>query len=245
MSSAVAHRPGYDLVMVSTQRVKTTGGGSFDFANLGPSLAVFIVQDGETPQLIATEDLGADSAAKSRPTWGAALAVDDDWLYAYGTANPDTAGVFGFSLQVARVRPDDALDSTKWRYWDGAGWRRDAGAAVELLPAAGGVSQTLSVFHEGGRWFALSKRDGDLGDQLVIWTAPGPTGPFTPTDPVASLPSDPDTGAVTYMPLAHPRILPEDGTMVVSYSRNNTDFQKIQDDPRLYRPRFLRVPLPD
>ena len=35
------------------------------------------------------------------------MAVDDDWLYLYGTANPDRDGVFGFSLHVARVRPDD------------------------------------------------------------------------------------------------------------------------------------------
>ena len=113
------------------------------------------------------------------------------------------------------------------------------------MPAVGGVSQTLSVFHRGERWYALSKRDGDLGDEMVFWTAPGPTGPFTPTDPVASLPSDPTTGAVTYMPLAHAEVFPEKGTMVASYSNNNTDPEKIKDDPTLYRPTFLRVPLPD
>jgi hypothetical protein len=30
---------------------------------------------------------------------------------------------------------------------------------------------------------------------------------------------------------------------VVSYSQNNTDFQAVEDDPRIYRPRFLRVSL--
>jgi hypothetical protein len=244
MSSAVAHRPGYDLVLVSTQRVRTTGGGSFDFANLGPSLAVFVVRRGDTPQLIATRDLGRDDDDKSRPTWGAALAYDDGWLYAYGTANPGTNGVFGFSLRVARVRPDDVLDSSRWRYWDGHRWQRSPGRAAELVPAQGGVSQTLSVFHQDGRWYALSKRDGDLGDQLVFWTAPGPTGPFTPTAPVATLASDPTSGSVTYMPLAHPLIFPETGTVVASYSRNNTDLAKVEADPRLYRPTFLRVPLP-
>ncbi|QWF21946.1 DUF4185 domain-containing protein [Nocardioides sp. LMS-CY] len=245
MSSAVAHRPGYDLVLVSTQRVRSTGGGSFDFANLGPALAVFVVRAGGAPQLIATKDLGADDADPARPAWGAALAVDDGWVYAYGTARPGQDGVFGFSLHVARVRPDDVLDAAKWRFWDGSGWQRSPDRAAALVPAEGGVSQTLSVFHQGGRWYALSKRDGDLGDQLVFWTAPGPTGPFAPTDPVATIASDSAAGAVTYMPLAHPRILPERGTMVASYSRNNTDFDKIRADPTLYRPTFLRVPLPD
>lgn len=245
MSTGVAHRPGYDLVLVSTQRVKTTGAGSFDFANLGPALAVFVVRDGETPQLIDVGDIGEDDKDRSRPAWGAAMAVDDNWLYLYGTANPDEEGVFGFSLHVARVRPDDVIEPSKWRFWDGRSWQRDAGRSAELVPAVGGVSQTLSVFHRGKRWYALSKRDGDLGDEMVFWTAPGPTGPFTPTSPVASLPSDPATGAVTYMPLAHAEVFPEKGTVVASYSNNNTDPEKIKDDPTLYRPTFLRVPLPD
>ena len=33
--------------------------------------------------------------------------------------------------------------------------------------------------------------------------------------------------------------------MIVSYSRNNTDAKKVQNDPFLYRPQFLRVTLPD
>lgn len=158
-----------------------------------------MVRAGDVPQLIATEDLGADDADPARPAWGAALAVDDGW------ATP----------------------------------------TAPLVLAEGGVSQTLSVFHQGGRWYALSKRDGDLGDQLAFWIAPGSAGPFAPTDPVATIAADSAAGAVAYMPLAHPRILPERGTMVVSYSRNNTDFDRIRADPTLYRPTFLRVPLPD
>jgi len=30
----------------------------------------------------------------------------------------------------------------------------------------------------------------------------------------------------------------------VSYSQNNTDFAQVVDDPRIYRPRFVRVRLP-
>ncbi|MBC2931610.1 DUF4185 domain-containing protein [Nocardioides sp. zg-1228] len=244
MSTAVSHRPGYDLVLVSAQRVAATGAGSFDFANLGPSLAVFVVADGATPQLIEVEDIGPDDPRRSPPEWGAAMAVADRWLYLYGTANPDQEGVFGFSLRVARVRPNDVLDVSRWRFWDGSAWQRDAGEAARLIPAAGGVSQTLSVFRRGGRWYALSKLDGDLGDQLVLWTAPRPTGPFTRTAPVASLPVNPDSGAITYMPLAHPQLFPRPGTVVASYSNNNVDARRITEDPRLYRPTFLRVRLP-
>ena len=243
MSVGVATRPGYDLVLVGLQRVRTTGAGSFDFDNLGSSFAVFVVEPGGTPQYLGREDVGPDQPDKSRPAWGAAMATDGEWLYLYGTANPEQDLVFGFSLHVARVRPDDILDISKWEYWGGSGWKRNAAGSVALIPAEGGVSQTLSVFRRGDTWYALSKRDGDLGNELVFWTAPAPTGPFTPTDPVAQTPVASD-GSVTYMPLAHPEIFPAEDSIVVSYSRNNTDFDRVLADPSLYRPHFLRLPLP-
>ena len=46
------------------------------------------------------------------------------------------------------------------------------------------------------------------------------------------------------MPLAHPELMARPGSMVISYSRNNLDFDAVVADPSLYRPRFLRVPLP-
>jgi hypothetical protein len=46
------------------------------------------------------------------------------------------------------------------------------------------------------------------------------------------------------MPLAHPDLLPEEGSVVVSYSRNVTDLKRLLTQPTLYRPRFLRVQLP-
>ena len=51
MSLGTVHRPGYDLVAVATQRVRSSGEGPFDFENLGPSVAVFVVPRGGTPQL--------------------------------------------------------------------------------------------------------------------------------------------------------------------------------------------------
>jgi hypothetical protein len=113
-----------------------------------------------------------------------------------------------------------------------------------LVPAVGGVSQTLSVFERDGRWYAVSKRDEFLGTDLVIWSSPRPTGPFTAAPPVAQIPSDATQGRLRYMPLAHPDLLPQDGSVIVSYSQNETDVTKVGDDPFLYRPRFLRVPLP-
>lgn len=244
MSVARVERPGYDLVGVGLQRVHTVGSGAFDFEALGPAVAVFLVPRGGVPQLVGVRDLGPDTADTTRPMWGAAALVEGEWVYLYGTARPRQATPAGFSLRVARVRVDDLLDVSRWRYWDGRAWSAEASAARQLLPAGDSVSQTLSVFGRDGRWYAVSKRGDFVGSDLTVWTAASPTGPFGNASVVARIPSEATTGTLRYMPLAHPDLLPEPGTVVVSYSENNTDVSRVLDDPRRYRPRFLRVPLP-
>lgn len=237
---------GPDVLAVTAQRVRRTDSvadGVFAFDILGPSIAFFAVPPGDPPRLLAVRDLGPDVADTTRPVWGAATAAADGWLYLYGTSRPPT-WTYGFSLRVARTRPAALGDQDRWQYWDGQDWQADPSAAVELIDAWGGVSQTLSVFEENGRWYAVSKRGEVLGTALTIWSAPAPTGPFSVASTVAQIPSDAATGTLLYMPLAHPALLPEPGSVVVSYSRNNTDLGVVLDDPQLYRPRFLRVPLP-
>lgn len=106
------------------------------------------------------------------------------------------------------------------------------------------MSQTLSVWPQDGRWYVLSKQDEFLGRQVVVWLGDSPVGPFGPPRAVADLPCDPSTGELRYMPLAHPGLLPESGTVVVSYSRNFLDMAEVCAAPSRYRPYFIRVALP-
>lgn len=247
MSVARIQRPGYDLVGVAAQRVRDNGdesAGVFAFDILGPAIVVYVVPAGGVPQLIALDDIGPDQVDITRPMWGAASAVVGGWVYLYGTARPVQAAYGGFSLRVARVRPDRPHRFDQWEFWDGDRWQPDPDAAIELIAADGGVSQTLSVFERDGRWYAVSKQDEVLGRDLAIWTAPAPTGPFTLAARPVEIPSDAATGTLRYLPLAHPDLLPKPGTVVVSYSQNDTDFADVVDDPRIYRPRFVRVRLP-
>ncbi|TYL45045.1 DUF4185 domain-containing protein [Nocardioides sp. BGMRC 2183] len=246
MSLTVLRRPGYDLVTVFAQR--TRAGDASDplgFTVLGPAVARFVVATDQTPQLLSVTDLGEDDTDTARPMWGAASVRDGGWLYAYGTARPpDAEPISGFSLRVARMRPDDVTRPGRWRYWDGAAWARPAEQAAELIGSVDGVSQTLSVFRRGTSWYAFSKRNEVLGTDLVFWTSDSPSGPFLAQPPAGELPSDGETGQLRYMPLAHPDLLPGKGTVIVSYSRNSTDVGAVLSDPLLYRPRFLRVALP-
>ena len=244
MDLAAVRRDGYDLVGISLQRVRTTGSGVFDFEVLGPALALFEVPVGRTPQLVFVRDLGPDGTDPTRPMWGAAVETRGDVVYIYGTARPGVGSTFGMSLHVARVPISDVADQSEWRYWDGRRWQPDATRAAALIPAVGGVSEVLSVFHRDGRWYAVSKRDDVFGKDLVIWKAPSPTGPFVASAPLAQIPSDSADGLLRYMPLAHPDLLPEADSVVVSYSRNVADLRLLLKHPHLYRPQFLQVALP-
>lgn len=142
------------------------------------------------------------------------------------------------------MRPVDILKPAAWRYWDGTRWGKNPAKVQKLISAVGGVSQTFSVLRRGDRWYAVSKQNEFLGRDLVIRNAPGPTGPFTVSPSSATIPSNTATGMLRYMPLAHPDLLPQEGSIVVSFSQNNTDLGEIGRNPFLYRPYFLRVDLP-
>ena len=230
-------------VALFLQRVAERGDGQF--ANLGPSLAEVHVDSDGIPHAAGVQDIGSDDASRQRIGWGAASwPADDGYVYVYGTANPERDFVFGWSLHVARTTPDQIFDTDSWEYWTGNGWSADEASAVAVIPAVGGVEPTLSVFAEGGTWYAVSKRDGYLGSDVVIRSAPSPTGPFTAGEVVATRPSYPEAGILAYAALAHPALFPEPGTIVLSVSRNSTDSDAVSADPTLYRPEFFRVPLP-
>lgn len=241
MSIAAVRLRDTDLVGVMVQRVEQYEDEEpLGFRNLGPAIAVFRVDPGRPPVLQRVVDLGPDDPDVARPTWGAAATVVGEYAYLYGTSR-STPG-FGWGVSVARVKLTDATDLRAFRYWDGERWQRDPARAATLIDQDEGVSQTFSVFRDGDTWYALSKRDDFAGTDLVLWTAPGPTGPFAAGEPLAQIPST--DSVLRYMPLAHPELLPQEGTMVVSVSRNTSEIERIPNDPSLYRPEFLRIDLP-
>lgn len=239
--SAVALRvgPDQDELVVLCSRIRR-GTGTLAFTFLGTSAAIFDVGRLGVPRLRRVEEITPDDPDRHQVDWGAAATVHERWLYVYGTR---LGSGFGRSLHVARAPLDDPGDRRGWRFWDGARWVTSPARAAAVLPAAGGVSQTLSVDVVGGAFVAVSKRDGDLGDFVYSWTAPGPAGPWLPRR-AARAPAGFSTGRLQYAPLAHPEVPLADGELLVSISRNTTDLGALVADPELGRPRFVEIPGP-
>lgn len=256
MSVAVADDGNVSTVRVFAERVRGSE-RAFGFANLGPSIATFVVPDDGAPRLVSVIDLSPDNASRRNIGWGAAVARGDDgYWYIFGTANPDRSMVFGWSVRVARAPEFDLASPASWEYWDGAGWAADERQAVEVIGAIGGVSQTFSVVHRDGTWYAISKLDGDLGSDLAVWASPAPWGPYATPTTVGRIPNERDPSLLRYMPLAHPEAPTRPGTIVVSICRNSADPELLlaatgvagrDGHPvpvGLYRPYFVTIALP-
>lgn len=244
MSLAVSVEGRATVVRVFAERVRGSE-SRFGFVNLGPAVATFVVPSDGAPRLRSVVDLGPDDPSRRNVGWGAAVTSGGDgYLYIYGTANPEEPLVFGWSVRVARARAADLDDPSAWDYWTGSGWDSDDSRAVEVISAVNGVSQTFSVVEHGDSWYAVSKRDGDLGTDLAVWSATAPWGPFSPPVTVGRIPNQEHPSLLRYMPLAHPEVPSESGTVAVSICRNSADPALLLAAPEVYRPYFVSIELP-
>jgi hypothetical protein len=143
------------------------------------------------------------------------------------------------------------VDGEALEYWDGATWQPDPSRAAPVIGAVEGPAERLSVDLIDGRWVLFSKFGGDLADTAAVWTSDSPTGPFTATEVLDARFETPDETTeddedmiIQYMPLAHPEIPTDPGTMIVSVSRNLTDFAELLKTPERAVPLFSQVPRP-
>ncbi|MEP6856144.1 MAG: DUF4185 domain-containing protein [Pedococcus sp.] len=242
MSVASVSRSDGNFLVVITARIRRGTAGAFDFTYLGSSATVFEVSAGGAPQQRHQLDITPDSPAADQVNWGSAMTVSGDWIYVYGTRLPSPDS-FGRALYAARAPVADARDRTTWQFWDGAAWVADQDRAAAILAADGGVSQTLSVDAVDHHFVIVSKRDGDLGNTVYAWSSQSPVGPWTARRGTRAEFQDP-SGQLKYAPLAHPDIALADGRLLISISRNTTDFGRLLKDPGLGRPVFAEIDSP-
>lgn len=241
-----------DVVVVYCSRVQR-GDRMWDFVVRGTTVAVYTVGADGVPRLAEAAQLTPDTPDLSSIHWGAGSVLDGDWIHLYGTRSTGEAYTYGHELFVSRIPAARFADGSAMEYWDGGAWQTDPSLSAPVLGALEGVSQTLSVDLVDGTWAAYSKLGGDIEDVAALWLSDSPTGPFT-VQPVLDSPGglppggqDPDdetVGYLQYTPLAHPDLPTEPGQMLVSVSRNVTDYDLLLETPQVGRPLFAQVPRP-
>jgi hypothetical protein len=127
---------------------------------------------------------------------GAFMKGNDGYLYQFGT--PSGRGGAAF---LSRVPPGQLPDLTKYQYWngEGKGWvQMDPGAATPIFP--GPVGEMSAQYNDYLKQYLVLYTNGGSND-VVARTAPTPTGPWSPEQPLVSSFSMP--GGI-YAPMIHP-----------------------------------------
>lgn len=243
MSVTVVEDRGVEKIVIFTGRIRRGSGTDvWGFRYLGSDAVTFTVKAGKAPQLDEILPLTPDLDSANQVNWGSASMVSGGYIYVYGTELPKGTA-FGRSLLVGRSPLANPTNKGTWQFWDGKTWQADPLKAVPVIPAVGGVSQTLSVDEIDGAFVAVSKKDGDLGSTVATWTSKAPVGPWTRA---AALEAPFLTGKdeFAYAPLAHPEVPLADGKLLVSISRNTTDLARLKQNPEIGRPRFAEIDSP-
>jgi len=203
-----------------------TGPGAFDFQWVGTAIASFFLPDLTLENVVPTHD-------ENNVMYGAALLEEGGYTYIYGTE--DVSGTEKY-LHIARAASGDLLGT--WEFFTGTGWSPDPTASARLLK---GVGNGFSVVKVGTR-FALFTMDSLIAfsDEMVMYTATNPAGPFGQRTHVYSTPES-HQGLFTYDAHVHPEFTDDKGRLLVSYDVNSFDFNDLLADVESYRPRFIRV----
>ena len=220
---------------------RTAAGGLMGFRQVGSTLAVIEEPTRSPrrwrPRLIPLENsLAGDEHQRF---YGAAVHLEGDHLYVYGYDEWIEPGVPAKQLVIARAPRRDPADLAAWEYYDGRRWRRDPDA---VRPVAGPVAAEFTVHREGEQILLVQSDGGGMGAGVYLRRAPGPAGPFGPTEHLYDcVERGSIEGASCYSAKAHPELPAPPGEVVTTYCTNSSDFWGVFKDLRLYVPRFVRA----
>jgi hypothetical protein len=231
-------------IFIFGYRVKSVGSGAFGFEEVGNTLIKINsneplpydnYEQKDTPFFLdkGNGEKGSFGAGIFLNTAEAKATKPDGYIYVYGVLGKDK------KLLVARVKPVDFEDYSKWTYWNAKAWTTD----IEMAAAVSDqVSNELSVSElPDGRYVLIFQENG-LGRNVCMRIGGSPIGPFGPVIKVWDTSEALELkGFFSYNAKAHPSLSAK-GELLVSYNVNSFNFFKdLETQPNLYRPRFIKI----
>jgi len=226
-------------------RVRNVSSGAFGFAEVGnviinipagdmPSFTQVKQMDSPLYLTDGKSDIGSFGAGIYVNTKQAGAPKPDGYVYVYGVRG------MAKQMMVARVKPKDFEDFTKWTFWDGAAWTSDMAKAAYVTNS---VSNELSLTALPDGRYALIFQYGGMSPTVGMRIGASPVGPFGPVIKLWDCSSVlTKKSIIVYNAKAHPSIS-KPGELLVSFNVNSLEFDKDLNnfDPHLYRPRFFRI----
>jgi hypothetical protein len=181
----------------------------------------------------------------SRSLFGYSIVSDSEFSYLYGHCYRqfDDAGAIGFDSDcsphayVARVPVGEF--NHELEYWTSTGWSDDRGSRLPVLTSE--ISMPVSVQRFGDLYVAASDEGDWFGDDVVIYTAAAPQGPW-----FEAMRYTPETtcgeGCNNYGTFVLPKL--EGDNVVLAQSNNARDMRYAFELASLYRPDVRAVDVP-
>jgi hypothetical protein len=229
------------LYLFATRVESAPGPGAFAFRHFGTALGeIENWRDEPTAWRARWTDVPGSWAP--RVFWGSAALACEGQVYLYGFIENGGKGLdFRRDMLVARAPSGRLADFAAWRFFDGSAWQADICRAALACPD---ISTEYSVTPIPGRdLFLLVNPDVFLSPAIVARTAAHPWGPWSGKVEVYTCPEADATRGIFCYAAKHQPVFGDDRDLVISYASNAADLATVANDPSLYVPRFIRVPL--
>jgi hypothetical protein len=172
--------------------------------------------------------------------WGSAVLKIDNVLYIYGTAEDHGSTDRTKHMILARVPVSLLSDYSRWRFYANGRWVSDfrqAGRLSANLPNEYSVSYLALL-----RQYAVVYSQDGLSKNILVRLSREPQGPWSDPVYLYQCPeADWDSSVFCYAAKAHATLSQTPDELIITYIASSVDFNKIANDARLYRPRFLKV----
>ncbi len=203
--------------------IQTTGeGGLFGFETIGNATGVMKLPSKELERIVTTNNSGLID-------WSSSTYEEGNYVYLYGVESTK----YNKFVYVSRLSRNAPFKNPQ--YWNGTSWIGDSAQAVRIHD---GVSEQFSFFRHKGKYYLLSQAKL-LDDDIYIWDAASPTGPFTRKRRVYKTPQD-GGNILTYSATVHYEFT-ENDKLLVGYCTNSLDVKDIFQNADNYRPYFITV----
>lgn len=230
------------LYVFLIQIERTAGDAVFDFTVVGTWLG-FIDNPEESPtrwQIKRTKVPWSIFSAAGGMLWGSAILQLDTFLYIYGTAEDSGKEMPRKHMILARVPVSSLADFSQWRFFADGAWVPDH-RRVSLLSPDMPHEYSVTYLPALKRFVAIHSEDG-LSNTMMMRLSPEPQGPWGEPIPIFQCPeAEWDDSIFCYAAKAHSALSGSPDQLIVTYIANSVDFNKVIQDTRLYRPRFLRI----
>jgi Domain of unknown function (DUF4185) len=231
---------GLYLFLIQVER--TAGDAVFDFKVIGTWLG-YVKNPRKSPsdwRVRQSKIPWSDFSASGGILWGSAVLQIGNVLYVYGTAEDASGPVQQKHMILARVPVSRLGDYSRWRFYDEGNWVSDFTQASRLI-ADMPHEYSVSYLSALKQYVVVYSQDG-LSKNILARFSPQPHGPWSDALQVYRCPEAArDKSIFCYAAKAHAILSPGPDQLIISYVANSVDFDKIANDARLYRPRFLRV----